>query len=394
MLNRIISLRVFFTFLFLLSSFCFSYSLFAGGFETYIISTRGKVLGGAITGTADDPSAVFYNPAGLATLKPGPVHWEVSAAATYINYTFKDKHDNNKKYESDMLPVLPSVFLSKTFSNNFALGFGMYIPWGGGGVDYGKTSPTQPIKDGYLALVAFTPAISYKISPRLFVGAALSGYYGKVEQTLVPGPTIKEKYSGYAGYNAHFGVLLKPTDQYNIGLFVRTPTKISLDGKSKIVGVYKQDATLEFTLPTKISIGLSYKKTESLLFATNLSYLFYDTFDEMKTRYQTTGQVLKNKTGFKNHMDAGVGFEYSGLDKYTFRGSVRYSPSGTSKGHINAFNNDIDYMLFDAGIGYKITKNLEIVFNLGYNCGISATNDNGKYDAYQIVTRFGLRTTY
>lgn len=306
--NRIVLMRLFYIFFFWISLFCFPNYSFSGGFESYFIGARGKVLGGTLTGIADDPSAVFYNPAGLVTLKSGPVHWEVSASVIYINYNYKDSHDDNKEYKSGLLKAIPTVFLSKTFSNNIAFGFGMYVPWGGGGVDYGQTSATQPIKDGYLGFAAFTPAVSYKISPEFSIGMGLSGYYGEVQQTFVPGPTIKEDYSGYAGYNAHFGVLVKPTNQLNLGLTARTPTKVSLDGKSQIVGINEQDATLEFTIPAKISAGLSYRWTDSLLIATNFSYLFYDNFEDMTTRYQS-GQVLTTKTGFKNYIDAGIALE-------------------------------------------------------------------------------------
>lgn len=391
--NRIILMRLFYIIFFWISSFCLPYGSFGGGFETYFIGARGKVLGGTLTGIADDPSAVFYNPAGLSTLKPGPIHWEASANITYINYNYKDKHDNNREYESELLPVIPAIFLSKTFSNNLAFGFGMYVPWGGGGVDYGETSTTQPILDGYLGVAAFTPAVSYRISPEFSIGMGFSVYYGKVEQTFVPGPTINEKFSGYAGYNAHFGILVKPTDQLNLGLFARTPTKISLDGTSEIEGISEQDATLEFTIPAKISAGLSYRWNDSLLTAINCSYLFYDNLEDMTTIYQS-GQVSKTETGFKNYIDAGIALEYSGLEKFTFRGSVRYSQSGTSKDYINAFTQDVDYMLFDVGIGYKITKSLEFVFNLGYNWGIDTENYNGEYNAYQIYSLIGLRTTY
>jgi len=44
-------------------------SVFAAGFALYEGSARGLVLGAGLTATADDPSAVFYNPAGITQLK-------------------------------------------------------------------------------------------------------------------------------------------------------------------------------------------------------------------------------------------------------------------------------------------------------------------------------------
>ena len=391
--NSAIPLRLTFCLAVWILLFCFTKEASSGGLETYIVGARGKVMGGAITATADDPSAVFYNPAGLVTLKQGPLHWEASAAVTYIDYSFEDKHDLGRAYESELVPIIPAFFLSKTFSSNLAAGFGVYVPWGGGGVDYGETSPTQPIQEGYLALVAFTPAISYRISPEVSIGMGLSGYYGKVEQTFVVGFTVEEEFSGYAGWNAHFGVLFKPGDKINFGLLMRTPTDVNLDGDSITNGLAKQDATLEFKLPAKFSVGLSYRLSASLLLATNFSYIFYDDFDEMTTQYQS-GLMTRAETGYQNYIDTGIAAEYSGLDPFTFRGSIRYSQSGTRNEYINAFTNDVDYLLFDIGIGYKIGKNLEFICNLGYNWGFDASNANGEYGAYQVVSQFGFRTTY
>ena len=58
----------------------------AGGFNIYEMGARATALGGAFTATADDASAIFYNPAGLAWLEEG---WSVSANVSLISPTSK-----------------------------------------------------------------------------------------------------------------------------------------------------------------------------------------------------------------------------------------------------------------------------------------------------------------
>jgi len=41
----------------------------AGGFDNGIIGPRGSAMGTAFAGLADDPTAIFYNPAGVALLE-------------------------------------------------------------------------------------------------------------------------------------------------------------------------------------------------------------------------------------------------------------------------------------------------------------------------------------
>ena len=49
-------------------------SAWAGGFNIYEMGARATALGGAFTATADDASALFYNPAGLA-FQPDGENW-------------------------------------------------------------------------------------------------------------------------------------------------------------------------------------------------------------------------------------------------------------------------------------------------------------------------------
>ncbi len=55
-------------------------SAFGSGFALFEGSARGNALGQTLVGRADDPSAIFYNPAGITQL-PG---FQVMAGATAI----------------------------------------------------------------------------------------------------------------------------------------------------------------------------------------------------------------------------------------------------------------------------------------------------------------------
>ena len=61
--------RLVYSFLTVVSVLFLSTSAFGAGFALYEGSARGNVLGAGLTASADDPSAVFYNPAGITQLK-------------------------------------------------------------------------------------------------------------------------------------------------------------------------------------------------------------------------------------------------------------------------------------------------------------------------------------
>src|SRR5688500_15009050 len=50
-------------------------------YQTFLVGERAQGMGGAFTGLADDPSAAFYNPAGLGHLSTGALSGSLSVNA-------------------------------------------------------------------------------------------------------------------------------------------------------------------------------------------------------------------------------------------------------------------------------------------------------------------------
>src|SRR5512135_306645 len=61
--------RLVYSFLTVVFVLFLSTSAFGAGFALYEGSARGNVLGAGLVASADDPSALFYNPAGITQLK-------------------------------------------------------------------------------------------------------------------------------------------------------------------------------------------------------------------------------------------------------------------------------------------------------------------------------------
>ena len=59
---------------------------FGSGFSIFEQGAKATGMGGAFVATADDPSAIFYNVAGIAQLR----RMEVSAGGTIINFANGD----------------------------------------------------------------------------------------------------------------------------------------------------------------------------------------------------------------------------------------------------------------------------------------------------------------
>src|SRR5205809_293093 len=71
-------------------------SAFGSGFSIFEQGAKATAMGGAFCATADDPSAIFYNVAGIAQQR----HMTVLAGATFINFANEFKGDPNDPFAS------------------------------------------------------------------------------------------------------------------------------------------------------------------------------------------------------------------------------------------------------------------------------------------------------
>src|SRR5205809_4228623 len=69
---------------------------FGSGFSIFEQGAKATAMGGAFAATADDPSAIFYNVAGIAQQR----HMTVLAGATFINFANEFKGDPNDPFAS------------------------------------------------------------------------------------------------------------------------------------------------------------------------------------------------------------------------------------------------------------------------------------------------------
>ena len=115
-------------------------------------------MAGAFTGIANDASAVSYNPAGLAFLASGGTQLEVYGYLSLTKFTYENA---GAVFESHEKPLVPGFFAAHSF-DRFALGFGYYIPYGGGGTAYQDFMGTGVELKSAAGVQAFTAAAAYE----------------------------------------------------------------------------------------------------------------------------------------------------------------------------------------------------------------------------------------
>src|SRR5437867_13382145 len=85
----------------------------------------------AFAGEANDPSAIFYNPAGITQLQGTQIM--IGASVVKLDSTFRSATTVESTQLQDQFPALPYVYITHQFTRwgeRLSIGLGIYTPFG------------------------------------------------------------------------------------------------------------------------------------------------------------------------------------------------------------------------------------------------------------------------
>ncbi len=169
------------------------------------------------------------------------------------------------------------------------------------------------------------------------------------------------------GFTPIISANFSPSDKLNIAVRYEFQTKLDLTttvNDNKSGGIFTDGATTISDMPAQLSAGIEYKPIEKLLVSASMNYYF-----DKKVDYDGSADLNVNMID-KNFKEFAVGLQYGLTDKL----AVSAGWLGTYTGVNANYQNDLGYSLntnsVGAGLGFKITKMLEL--NIG-----------GQYTVYQ-----------
>ncbi|MFQ6083058.1 MAG: OmpP1/FadL family transporter [Candidatus Aminicenantia bacterium] len=389
--------------LFLVSSI-----LRAGGWDIYLMGTRALSMATAFTGVADDPSAIFYNPAGLVYQN---YSLSFSVEGVYLmpvhSYTLPTGTTVYSKYRN----TLPQVFLSYK-KDKWSFGFGAYVSYGGGGIDWSREELDLPLK-AILGVYSFTPTVAYQLNDKLSLGFNLNIYYGKMEvniETLDTGKMTTDETG--TSYSAGFGILYRPNKKIGIGLTIRGPAKMKLAG-STTMNIMELplnfDSESKFNLPLNIDVGLSYHLRENFLISGDVGYTRWSTLQKLEGTIKNVpvapGIIMdvdkSEEINFQDIFKFKIGGEYVFPQGVALRVGFAYDNYARPDSTLSVRDIDVDKIVLFGGIGYRIGKaeiNFAGLYALGKERQITETSMGfplvHKYNLDATVISLGVRYSF
>jgi len=288
---------------------------FGAGFALYEASAKGNALGG-LTGSADCPSAMFYNPAGITQLEGlqlsggGIVILPTADITTKNPYTGVTQ-DTSMKDNTWVIPHLyatyqafESVWFGLAVFSRFGLGSEYDDTWWGRYNNYKAVIKT----------VTANPNVAWKINDVISVAGGLDvmkfdlQLRNKINASLfTPAPNLNPASSDYdvdsslsgdsygVGYN--LAVHIRPLDWLRVGVSYRSKVKQDVKGSVDFVREGAMTGYLpaewfnstgangSITLPDMLFLGVSLKPIDRLMVELGGTYTRWSSYDQLTLNY-------------------------------------------------------------------------------------------------------------
>lgn len=406
--------------IFLLSSFGLANGLNLNGF-----GARAAAMGGAFVGLADDFTAVFWNPAGMALAGKKTIGFTgdiIFPSGTYsmemMGMTLVDSKTKSNVYPAGLVSYFHPITESLT------AGIGVFSPSGIGsewpGADFMAISNGTAYKwESFIGVISIAPGLAYKITEQVFVGATLNINYGifKMSQhageATVPIPIppysaivdlgqFEESSTGW-GIGATFGVLFKPSEMFSLGATFRMPSKINFSGDTEISKLStlgfttKSGFEREVTQPMWIAGGVAFNPTPVLTITADAQYTDWKKIDVLKAEYTDpifqaflqAGGSDEMEMHWESKLQLRFGAEYRFGD-LAVRGGYYWDPSPAPDKTMNVLIPSFDFNVLTIGLGYA-RNGFNLDFGLEYLMGadrdieLNASNRQPGYYSFKVV---------
>jgi long-chain fatty acid transport protein len=407
--------------LFLVTIFSVS-SLFANGLSLNSIGPRALSMGGAMVGLADDPTAIYWNPAGLAGQNSSLYAFgtDIIPFGTYKFATYGiDAKTKTNNYAS------PNLFANYNMGK-LAFGLGIFVPAGLGaeynGEDLINISGGDLEWLSKIAVIDIAPTVAYKINDMFSFGLTGNIFYGMfdmkrpstyVDSTGLHGVQYTESSTG-TGFGVSGGLLCKLSDMIQFGVSARTEIKVTMSGEAENALMQAQGgpATTDFdrdvAWPLWAAFGVAVKPMENLTITADAQYSQWAKSEkEFHTDFKDpVWKAVTAATGddtfvldWKDCTQLRFGLEYMASEKLAVRAGYYYDPAPAPDETLTILFPSSTNNVVTAGFGFcagKFDIDLGFEYLMGKERDITAATHNmpGKHKldifAFSLAIGMGL----
>ena len=350
-----------------------SSAVFAGGFQLNEHGARSMAQAGAFAARANDASAVYFNPAGLAFQQQNSVYFGSTFISPEIDFYGPSNRGSNKKTSMKNQVFTPiHAYIKYGITDDLHVGFGVYNAFGLG-------TEWDPAWDGRrisikadLQTFYFSPTLAYKVNDQLSFGAGLNIITGGVklrqEVASVPvgatPPIVDLELSGNSfGFN--IGLLYKFSEIASFGATYRSGSKIDGKGTATFTPNYAAlnlpngDVNGNIELPATMYVGVAMSPMDNLEVEVDYQYVGWSSYKELKINFAKDNSSTVQPKNYEDTYIFRLGGEYT-IDVLKLRGGYLFDKSPVPQKYVDPVLPDADRYGWNIGFGYQISDAVTI----------------------------------
>ena len=399
---------------------------YAGGFSIYEQGARAMGRASAFAASPDDPSAMFYNPAGLALLEGTQIYVGATVIIPSGDFTGSGTLAGVTEEQVAQTFLPPNVYISHRINEKIVVGLGISTPFGLGT----KWKDPATFTGRYLAHetaiegVGISPTVAFTVNEKLSIGVGVElrlsklllkrySYYDATAFGLglldVAKADLETDMANAMGFN--FGALFQATDQISIGLAYRSAVTVDYEGTATITQINTgvplidgvvaatvgdHDVTTSIDYPSVATVGVAYKLTDQLLVEADVQMWGWSVFKELVVKGLPTGDEVVPED-YEDAIEFRLGCEYWKTEDLALRAGFVYDVTPVPAKSISPLLPDASRTGFTFGIGKRFgSMTIDAAFM--YLMFADADTD-GKHSVYNGVYKnsgllFGFNVGY
>lgn len=355
---------------------------YAGGFSIYEQGARAMGRASAFVASPDDPSAMFYNPAGLALLEGTQIYVGATVIIPSGDFTGSGTLAGVKEEQVAQTFFPPNVYISHRMNEKIVVGLGIHAPFGLGT----KWKDPATFTGRFLAHetsiegVGISPTVAFTVNEKLSIGVGVElrlsqlvlkrySFYDATAFGLglldVAKAEIETDMANAMGFN--IGALFQATDQISIGLAYRSAVTIDYEGTATITQIITgvplidgavaatvgdHDVTTSIAYPSVATVGVAYKLTDQLLVEADVQMWGWSVFKELSIEGLPTGTETIDED-YEDAIEFRMGLEYWKTEDLALRAGFIYDVTPVPAKSISPLLPDASRTGFTFGIGKR-----------------------------------------
>lgn len=379
-------------------------SLMAEGYQINTLSTKQLGMGHAGTAMKLGAESMIFNPAGLGfSDKTLDITGSITGIKSEATATVEGK---DYKTENGLSTPLAVNAAFKVY-DNLQAGISFYTPYGSG-INWTNDWPGAVLSQRVdLKMYCIQPTLSWRITPKLSVGAGLMITWGSVNldkglvsgasfDAMLPQPMLGDMPAASINLNGtsqvalgvNVGAMYEITDQWTVGASFRS--KMSMKVKAGIAAVDYANETAKTLLEPKLgnvdkanfkaqmpapyvlNFGVAYKPIKPLTLALDAQLTGWNTYRQLDIEFPSplSGFNQNIPKNYSNSWCFKLGAQYELTKRFDIRAGLMVDTSPVNKDYYNPETPGMTKIEPTVGFSFRPIPRLSIDFAFMYIHGL------------------------